>query len=202
MAHGHDKAFKGNTEYITILRHPLDRVVSNYYFILSRPQHRLHEQVSKLSLSEYVSSGVTANSENAQIRLLSDNIDAPHGGCTAAMLEIAKENILNNYPIAGVTEMYDEFLIAAAAHFDWKTPFYSRINVNKKRKRIAEIDDEAKRIILEYNSLDLELYEFVKDRFEKQWDQNKSVFEPKLAKFKKRNRLFQKLARIKRKLLN
>lgn len=59
--------------YITILRDPIDRVISHYHFVKRAPTHRLHEEVisRKLKLGEYVSCGISPELSNGQVRLIS-----------------------------------------------------------------------------------------------------------------------------------
>ena len=59
--------------YITILRDPVDRVISNYYYVLRTPSHYLHHEIRSqgMSLREYLRSEMNPQLDNAQRRLLS-----------------------------------------------------------------------------------------------------------------------------------
>jgi len=47
--------------YITILRDPVDRIISLYYYILKSPQHHLHHEIISrhMNLTDYVRSGLS-----------------------------------------------------------------------------------------------------------------------------------------------
>src|SRR5689334_6319058 len=56
--------------YITMLRDPIDRVISHYYFVRGDPSHYLYDHAQKLSLKEYVEFCDRQEPNNDQTRLL------------------------------------------------------------------------------------------------------------------------------------
>jgi Sulfotransferase family len=56
--------------YITILREPIDRVISHYYFVRHDPSNYLYELASKMTLKEFVESCGRQEPNNDQTRLL------------------------------------------------------------------------------------------------------------------------------------
>lgn len=206
MVFGHHKNFPNPNEvsYFTMLRDPIKRIISNYYFILKQENHQLHKTLveEKYSLKKYVESGIIANAENAQVRLLSDNIDAPHGGCTPAMLEQAKQNIDSHFSVAGINELFDESILLIQEFYDWKTPYYTRKNVTGHGVKQKDLDQETLNTIIKYNALDIELYQWAKARIEKQISERGETFQKKLSSFKKKNKVVQKVANVKNKLFH
>ena len=61
------------SDYITVLRDPIARVVSMYNHILRRPQHRLHDEVagSGIGLEEFARASDDPGLDNQQTRLIS-----------------------------------------------------------------------------------------------------------------------------------
>lgn len=206
MAFGHHKSFPepNKVSYFTMLRHPVKRIISNYYFILKQENHRLHKTLveGNYTLKKYVESGIIANTENAQVRLLSDNIDAPHGGCTKAMLSIAKQNIIDRFSVAGINELFDESLLLLQQHYNWKTPYYTRKNVTGHGVSVKDLDKETLQTIEKFNALDIELYDWAKTRLKKQIEERGDSFQQELNAFKKKNKLVQKVANVKNKLFH
>ena len=186
--------------YITMLRDPVRRVISNYYFILTRKTHYLYDEIvsNNYTLKDYVESGIVANAENAQIRLLSNNIDVPHNECTREMLEQAKSNLDNYFSVVGINEMYDETVLFLQDEFGWKFPYYSRLNVTGHGVKQSDLDEETLAAIRQYNALDIELYEYVKSNFKKRVEEAGEPFQQRLKKYKRRNKSFVKLVKVKR----
>ncbi|MFT6502827.1 MAG: hypothetical protein ACJASQ_002958 [Crocinitomicaceae bacterium] len=204
MAFGHHNDFPDPSKvtYITMLRDPVKRIISNYYFILSREEHPLNEAIVKdnLSLKDYVSSGVIANAENAQVRLLSNNIYVPHGECTREMLEQAKRNIDTSFAVAGINEMFDETVLLLQDEFRWKWPVYTRQNVTGHGVKPSDLDAETLAVVRKYNALDIELYDYVKEQFQKRIEELGAPFQKRLKRYKWMNKQIEKAVKIKRKL--
>lgn len=204
QAFGHHTAFPKPEEvqYISILRNPIDRVLSHYYYVLARPQHPYHDRVKEQcnDVVDFVSSGLVNHIENLQVRMLSGNVDVPHGSVTREMLEQAKANIENFDVIIGVQDYYDEYLMLLKQQLGWRQPYYAKARVNKKRKRVDELDERSLNAIRKYSELDMELYAFVKERFERQWEVGQERNERMLRRFRWQNHILSRLVLIKRKV--
>ena len=160
------------SHYITLLRNPIDRVVSHYYYVLRRPDHYLHETVvaKNMELEEYVASGISRELNNGQVRLLS-TISCSFGNCTQEMLEQAKNNVSRHFSASATLEDFDKFLLLLKKKLGWNGyPLYRRKNVTSKRPSIKSLPASTIRTIEKYNQLDLEMYEHVKHNFHKNYD--------------------------------
>jgi hypothetical protein len=192
MAFGHHVLFPDpeKVSYFTLMRDPVKRIISNYYFILKRGgQYHAYQKLveNNCSLKDYVESGVIANAENAQIRLLSDNIGTPHGECQPFMVDKAKANIEKYFSVVGVNEYYDETLLLLQDYYQWKTPYYSRVNVTGHGVKVSDLDKDTLSAITKFNALDIELYEWAKARLEQEIHSKGDAFKERLIKFKKKN---------------
>lgn len=156
--------------HITMLREPVDRVISHYY-------HTCRIKGS-MSMEEFVVNDLE-RAYNLQTRYLSgaefnrQTTDKPiaYGDCTYQMLETAKNN-LKNYFYFGIMEKYDESLILLSTAFEWKfSQIFYRVksnastNKNRENKQISQ-DDLA--LIIKYNQWDIELYKYAIEIFEYQ----------------------------------
>ena len=58
-----------STGYFTMLRDPVDRIISNYYYVLRAKDHRLHQRINaeKMSLADYVTSKLNSQLEAAMM---------------------------------------------------------------------------------------------------------------------------------------
>jgi hypothetical protein len=154
-----------------------------------------------MGVAEYVRSGVAHNTENIQTRMFSNAIDIEFGSSDNSMLNTAVYNMDTYFPVVGVTDMYDQFLILAQQHYKWRNIKYARLNTTKSRVRAENIDDETIDVILKYNSLDMELYLLAKNRFKVMWNENLEQNEKLLSSFKASNKRYQKLVNLKRRFI-
>lgn len=158
----HDQLEKP-TRYITILRDPVERVLSLYSYISSTKEHKLQSHVveNKIGIEEFVLRKVTTHVENGHIRLLC-NVDPDTRGrtaCTGEMLEQAKENLENHFEIIGFLDEMDEFYDRLARSFGWKRWSGEKVNVTRERLRKDDLPSHVIELIREQNLLDIELYE-------------------------------------------
>lgn len=158
--------------YATLLRDPVDRLLSQYYFIRGSPRHPLHAALMARgsTLGDYLKNGVNLQADNGQVRALSHSVsgggEAPYGACTPAMLRTALDNLANRYALVGVTERFDEFLALAKRLLGWRELGYARRKVTKSRPAVEALDASDRAMIVQYNALDMELYAAARSQFE------------------------------------
>jgi hypothetical protein len=150
--------------YITLLRDPVDRVVSLYYHIRRDRQTPLHEIVSSgISIEDFVLHLSCREADNDQTRRIS-GLEPEFGACSIAMLDKAKDNLRRYFSVVGVTECFDETVILIKRTLDWADdPYYLPGLVNKERPAIASLPQKSIDIILERNELDTKLHEFARE---------------------------------------
>jgi hypothetical protein len=170
MEFGLHTLLPGPSTYVTILRQPLDRLVSHYYYVRGNPAHHLHAKVraEDLSLVDYVLRGSTIELDNGQTRLLSASEGLPFGRCTRKQLELAKRNLRDYFSVVGLTERFDETLLLLRARFGWRRSACSPQNVTKDRPPLDAIPRSDREQIARLNCYDQELYDYAAGLFERQ----------------------------------
>ncbi len=187
----HEK-LPGRARYFTVLRHPVDRTVSHYYFVKKSVDHPLHQHVigKDIDLISYITGKITAETTHDQVRRLS-GLEPAAAGETA--LARAKNNLESPiFAAAGLTERFDETLLLLKKRLGWKRyPLYRRQNITKKRPRIVEIDPGALQRIERANAWDMQLYRYASARFAQEI---RAGFVPpmELLVFRMLNRLYQR----------
>ena len=85
--------------YVTMLRDPVDRVVSLYHHIKRIPEHPLHQSVveKNLTLEEFVFSGRFLGADNEMVRHISGVRGLGFGQCSADVLKLAYRNIETHF---------------------------------------------------------------------------------------------------------
>jgi len=149
----HDLFSKPYT-YFTMMRNPIERVISLYYFLKTYPGY-YEENMRNMSFEEYIDWDPQAR--NGQIHQIC-------GQNSQLSLEKAKEN-LKVFEVVGITEMFNESLLLLKNKFKWANIEYVKENVTKSRPRIGEVSTEIIKKIEKNNELDIELFEYIKSDF-------------------------------------
>jgi hypothetical protein len=186
----------GPATYFTLLREPIDRVISFYYYVRQNPQHYLHDYTlaRDMSLRHYVESRLTTANDNFQVRMLSGIFhQVPYGQCTPDLLDLAKHNLQNHFAVVGLSEQFDATLLLLKRAFHWRNIFYVRQNVTPERLTLAAIPADTLELIRNDNLLDIELYRYAKELFEAQLKQAGHFFTQKVRLFQAANRRYQTL---------
>jgi len=179
--------------YAAVLREPVDRVVSLYYYVgsilksyrnkaknkgrsiqelLNDPETpdyyrdfaALLEGEREPSLAGFLDSPC-ADIDNGMVRRFS-GVGLVAGACPEGALETAKENIQRHFGAVGLLERYGETLRLLRQRFQLPELAENRANANRQRHQKEQIDAATQRRIEDLNRLDIELYRWVASRFD------------------------------------
>jgi hypothetical protein len=154
--------------YVTLVRDPVHRLLSHYHYVLTRPYHELHAEVTRrgLSFAGYVSSGISPELDNWQTRVLAGAVDLPIGACGPETLERAKANVEQWFAVAGPLERFDETLVMCRRALGWKlAPSFAPRNAAPGPRHRADLSPADLEAAVSRNELDLELYSWIFARF-------------------------------------
>ena len=170
MYYGIHKLLPQGGTYFTMLREPVARFFSSYYFIQRRPLHPMHRKVTteRIGVEDFIR--LTPRRQNLQCSLIAGIKN--EGECDNRILDTAKENLEKSFSVVGISERFEESLMLMARTFEWQIPFYENRKVSKTR---PQVDPGAVEMIREHNSLDLELYAFGKKLFEESLRKNEAA---------------------------
>nr|WP_272506048.1 sulfotransferase family 2 domain-containing protein [Salinibacter ruber] len=194
MIFGAHRYLDGPLQYLTFVREPVSRVISDYYYVRRTPDHDFYDPVvtENYSLADYVVSGITIYTNNVQTRMISGiGRDVDFGDCTSDMLDRALHNLDEHFAGIGLTERFDESVTLMQRKLGWSLPMYKTRNRTKKRPGRAEIPDATRTLIREHNALDLKLYQYAKERFHRERSkQEEDAFERDLRRLHLVNRIY------------
>ncbi|UOQ84738.1 sulfotransferase family 2 domain-containing protein [Gracilibacillus salinarum] len=141
--------------YFTMLRDPVDRVVSLYYYYQSKPA--VFPKFKDMTFEEFINKHSEAH--NCQTKMIA--------GLSEPTIDLAKEN-LRTFSVIGLNERFDESLILMQKALGWNTLEYERLNITKKRPLKSKLSKEFISLIEDNNQLDIELYQYAQELFEQQ----------------------------------
>lgn len=151
---------------VTILRDPVERIISHYYYVLRSPQHHLYKLVTdkNISLLEYATSDITKEfSNNYVTRFSRIESDAVNKNPDKAILE-AYKIIKEEYDFVGFVDNLGVAIrrISRIAEFKISGEILN-YNVTKNRPKKDEIDKSVIQEIEEANQVDIKFYKLVKE---------------------------------------
>lgn len=142
--------------YITMLRNPVDRVISLYYYIRRSPGHYLYERVRNMSLAQFASAKDIKENSNSQTILLAGTNNASK----------AKQNLATYFSVIGLTERFNESLFLIKQELGWKNiSRFVSYHVTKRRPSLKEVPPHVVKLIQQNNRSDIEIYKYAKHLF-------------------------------------
>lgn len=185
-----------NPYYVSLVRNPIERVISLYYFIMNSkfinenntdPDTRKCID-EKLTLEECIEKKLIPGMINGQTQSFLKSKNSPYPS-TFNELEEAKKNIETDFQVLGTMEKFDHFVTLLAKQLEWNhIPTYQPQNrgqnSNSRRKIIEEIPQKTLKLIESHNHLDIDLYQYVAKRFEQIYEANCSDIGLKMLRLK------------------
>ena len=170
----HNNLPQTNFNYIAFLRHPVERLISFFYYLRSENNGgiEVRDMFSKMTLFDYVSNEKFNRSEdifpgswvcatvNSQTRMLAGTMEDD--------FETAKNNLEKYFSIVGITERFDETLRVVEKKLGWEINGYEKINVTPNKPVLEEIPNEIIEIIKSKNEKDIALYEYANHLLDEQ----------------------------------
>lgn len=201
MDFGLHKYIPQKSTYVTILRDPVDRIISHYHFVRNTEEHHLYSKLNfkNIGLQDYLTNYPLEEMDNGQTRLISGMNTSDHTSqrmCTKADLEKAKQNLKERFAVFGILEKYDETLILTKRRLQWVYPTYVQQNIAKVKYTRNNIPSGTIKQIQSLNKYDIELYDFARVNFEKTLRQEGLEFKAELLFFKFLNFLYRDTPKI------
>lgn len=150
MEHGWHKAFGDDPyEYLSLVRHPVERVLSFYSFI--GDWHPAHSG----SIDELLEKSDEVH--NQAVYMLSGGM-----GRNVPAFEKAWANVLNGRFVAGILEEFDTFVSYLRRRYGWSELPYEIVNKTPNRVRQEDISNDDWQKILKANWLDMLIHSGIK----------------------------------------
>ena len=147
---------------LTVLRNPVDRIISHYNYVLQSPEHYLHEPVTsqQMSLEDYATSGISNELRNNYIcRFLGVSPEEAEQQPVHAV-NGAYHILCSTYDIVGILERIDKVMHELKETAGFKKGFGGlKLNTSVYNTPPSLISANTKRVIAEVNALDVQLYE-------------------------------------------
>jgi len=191
FGYGFHRQFPKKPIYITMLRDPIEQVISNLEMLRRIPKLRSKFSISQeTDFASIIESKTPRNLQTVFIALDVDVLELTRSMNLTnfekfvlgdlreynqpnifdqKMIEVAKKHLFE-FAFVGLSERFDESLLLLCYTFDW-IPIRGRIKINVAKKRLSQKDLSKKSIdfIKERTNLDTELYNYGKLLFEQRY---------------------------------
>lgn len=194
MRFGIHRALSGQEfTYFTILRDPVQQIVSSYYFFVKQRGNWRYDQLKDLSFEDYL---VTERAGERQTRMLTDREDFAvttriNEPLPPEALDAAKHNLRTYFGVVGLMEEFDLTLLLLQRALGWQNIHYVQRNVNQARPKT--VTPEMLALIEQHAQTDLALYAFAKTYFQEQVERFAPEIHDDLTRFQARNALYTRL---------
>lgn len=168
--------FKKQRFAFTFLRNPIDRVLSLYYFCRERDpdQYSIYKMAHELDALEFVTSQeypIPQHIKNNQVWQLACGYDNPKGYTYDSFTEKELlDRACNNSDLLnfiGFKENFNDDFYRLSELLNLEPPsLIPKVNVTNNRPLLDEIDSGLIDAISEIVSLDIELYDYAKKRYQ------------------------------------
>lgn len=153
---------------VTFVRNPIDRVASLYRYIRRDGRHPIHSDVMKMTLDDFVTSGISLEADNGMVRQLCGtepelpqfayNPDryaehTPYEGMGRANLDKALQ-VLATFDVVGVQEHMLSSVNNLCNELGWPRQRIPKANSTKWE----HLQERTRGLIMSYNHLDFELW--------------------------------------------
>ena len=170
---GFHRHFAPDTRYVTFVRDPIERVVSNHFHETER--YIKSGEMPLLPEPEHVLRLRRPYLDNLQTRFLC-GVEAPLGvPASEDLLEEAKANLRDRFAFVGLTERFDESLVLLNGVMGWPLSTYRTVKggtayhlkrYGRSRPRVEELSPASLAVFEEHNDLDRRLYAYARELFE------------------------------------
>ena len=190
--YSYSRNFPGPFRAFAMLREPVERAISLFYFVKREPSHPSHEAVreGRITIEE-----MSREQGGMQARFIA-GYSPTEAVDEHILLAQAKAHLVEKLAVFGLTERFDETLLLLTNALGWKLRGYARANVTRKRPSQRATDPALLAAIRECSAVDIALYEFARELFEQRIAAQPPEFASQLAALRRDANLVHGVSRV------
>ena len=177
----------------TMLREPVDRLISLYYFIAREKSMPTHERLLR---GELTMEKLARRQGSVQARFIAGYGPKDVVPPDDILLAEAKDNLATKMAAVGLTEHFDESLLLYNQALGWSVRGYYRENVTRNRLKKEGLSQEEIEMIRSNSAVDLALYEFARHLFAARIAAQPPEFAQQLAALRRKIKISHGASRV------
>ncbi len=196
FAFGIHKWIPNSWTYTTVIRDPIKRVISNYFYENTR-RRKLGLPEADYTLEEYILTK-SPMQVHQQLRLIiggDEDIKTilHHKPLPDDAVEIALSRLQEHFCVAGLLEEYELSIMLMAHVLGWsRVWFYPRLNTATKRASLEDFPLKTQRLLKKLTEPEREFYEQARQRFYEQVQSVEADLVTAAKRLKRNSRLYTK----------
>ncbi|EGC32993.1 hypothetical protein DICPUDRAFT_154982 [Dictyostelium purpureum] len=171
--------------YLTMLRDPIDRAISHYYFLKASFDHPLHHQTINKTFIEWISITDTVNNEFCRRMVGIDRSTET----TVDFENLCIHRLKYTFKYIGIMERFDESIVLLSHKLGYTDLLFPNENVGKVRTNHTKetLTQEERSLLERLNTADIRAYKIALEIFEKEIDMvGRDFLNQEVIQFKKK----------------
>ncbi|WP_395377347.1 sulfotransferase family 2 domain-containing protein [Marinicella sp. W31] len=151
--------------HMTMLRNPLDRVISYYNYISGNQQHPFHEAVSDMPIDAFIEHPQLTEISNGQAKRLSGYLHSNDSYDEDVLFATAKKVLEQCFTVVLITEQFNQSLLILQKMLNLQDIYYLPHNQSTKRIEKTHLTPQQQKRILQRNTVDERLHTHFQEQF-------------------------------------
>lgn len=168
---------KININQYVVIREPVDRVISQYYFLRGREDHALHQKALTYSLEDILRSDdmiYEMGMSDFQTQVLSSFL---RSGNRKLMFAYAKARLTDAFTFFSLYEELPTLIKVCSDRLGWPEMDLPVLNVSQNRPSKEELPTNTLKMIEDRNQLDIRLYQYATEVYREQMNKYRELFQ-------------------------
>jgi hypothetical protein len=149
--------------HVTQLRHPVDRVLSYYNYVLGKPDHPMNEHAQGKSITAFLQTKHSPELSNGQAKRFSGYLHSKAVVEDIVLFTLAQQTLSQCFSMVLTTCLFDEGLLLLKKSLGLRDIFYLKSNVSKRFISKDQLSSAELQTIESMNQADIKLFEWAKN---------------------------------------